>query len=126
MQEHNCQETKYFTVCSMVDEHGASYRDAWFYCPGCKYNHPYRLDLAQPNGAIWEFNGNWDKPTFSPSLLMLNPNKPCHLFVTDGVIRYCGDCGHEYAGKNVKLIPMKDIEDLSWIERLNVKAEVIG
>lgn len=38
-------------------------------------------DQAQPNSTSWEFNGNFEKPTFTPSFL-------CHCgdhgFITDG------------------------------------------
>lgn len=62
---------------------------------------------------IWDFNGDINNPTFTPSLLNRTgsfaeptyidppdiPPTRCHLFVTNGVINYCGDCTHEYNGK---------------------------
>jgi hypothetical protein len=74
-----------------------------------------------PNGASWQFNGDILNPSFTPSLLNrwgvhADPDwKPpendfgkdygkmpysgiCHLFVTGGVINYCGDCTHEMSG----------------------------
>ena len=55
----------------------------------------------------WTFNGDMVKPTVSPSLL-LHPGKEhprCHLFIRDGYLQYLNDCGHELAGKTVKMIP---------------------
>lgn len=71
----------------------------WFHCPGCKGSHAYTI-------PPWTFNGNMEKPTFRASLLC-NPDHPptrCHLFVTDGVIEYCGDCHHSLAGQKVPMV----------------------
>ena len=70
-----------------------------FWCPGCKEYHSF--DVTPGRG--WRFNGDIDKPTFSPSLLY--PSKPirCHLFLRNGMLQFCGDCGHELAGKTVPL-----------------------
>lgn len=85
-----------------------------FWCPGCNESHPYTVPR-------WSFNGDLEKPTFSPSLLIYdiealrnNEKKTkCHLFVTDGKISYCDDCPHELRGKTVDMI---DIEEVSeWL-----------
>jgi hypothetical protein len=37
-------------------------------CPGCKTLHPFHVD---PKHKIrWDFNGDLEKPTFSPSLMV--------------------------------------------------------
>jgi hypothetical protein len=83
-------------------------------------------------GATWSFNGDLNKPTFSPSLLIKGTRfsdvgqadydawavagypdrqgKPfdsvphvCHSVVSDGMIHFLGDCTHELAGKTVPL-----------------------
>lgn len=70
-----------------------------FYCPGCETPHQYMVD---PGGKLcWKFNGDLERSTFSPSLLMTSPGRRCHLFVRDGQIQYCGDCHHDLAGKTV-------------------------
>ncbi len=81
-----------------------------FRCPGCKRNHGVTTG--------WTFNGDVERPTFSPSVLvqgvdditddehariMAGENvaaRPyvCHSFVTDGRIQYLGDCTHAMAG----------------------------
>ena len=67
-----------------------------FFCPGCKELHHY--------DPRWTFNGDMERPTFTPSLLHPRPNhKTCHLFLTDGVIQFLPDCEHELAGKSVPL-----------------------
>lgn len=76
-----------------------------FWCPGCEEPHGYYTVGPQ----AWTFNGNLDKPSFSPSLLLECPKHPdpkqrrCHLFLTDGVIHYCSDSTHALAGKSVPL-----------------------
>jgi hypothetical protein len=74
-----------------------------FHCPPCGFLHSF--------DARWTFNGDFDRPTFSPSLLNTTPNKPappgvverCHLHVRDGKIQYCGDCSHEMSGQTIEM-----------------------
>lgn len=87
-----------------------------FWCPGCKEHHGVWVK-SNPNpvtGATWDFNGNMEKPTFSPSILLTwgpgMPDKRCHLFIRDGQLQYCGDSSHEFAGKTVDMV---DLEHLS-------------
>ena len=76
-----------------------------FWCPGCKTNHLY-LTSRRDGGPTWTFNGNLQKPTFRASLLHPKPPNPvlCHLFVTDGIIEFCGDCTHELKGQKVPMV----------------------
>lgn len=86
-----------------------------FFCPGCKENH--QVWTGEGAGPRWGFNGDYDRPTFTPSVLIQrghhNPRavghpcwcdfeertgrKPikscgvCHSFVTDGQIQFLGD-----------------------------------
>lgn len=93
-----------------------------FFCPGCKEIHQVRVQgLVEGPGPIWSFNGNPDKPTFSPSILV-TWNEPsdvpeefddttkdkkhiCHSYVINGEIRFLNDCTHNLAGQHVKLEP---------------------
>lgn len=74
-----------------------------FWCPGCREHHSYdvRTDGGRPN---WSFNGDMERPTFTPSLFY--PDRICHLFLTDGVIHFLGDCSHKLAGQTVPLEPL--------------------
>ncbi len=83
-----------------------------FYCPGCEDSH--QIDTEK-----WEFNGDFDKPTFSPSYLTwLDPNPKaspefrnglyvtgfrCHSFIKEGQIEYLSDCTNKLAGQTVQL-----------------------
>lgn len=85
-----------------------------FHCPGCKGTHAYWLAHAKGHdGPIWHFNGNQERPTFTPSLRVQSRNESgdtvCHLFVTDGQIIYCGDSTHELAGKTVPMVSFEGI-----------------
>lgn len=79
----------------------------------------------------WQFNGNMERPTFAPSVLVRTGHyvggKPavgcwcdyearlgepapfncylCHSFVRDGMIQFLSDCTHPLAGQTV---PMPD------------------
>ncbi len=73
-----------------------------FHCPGCGYGHAFRT--AGP-GPCWTFNGDDEKPSFTPSL-MCNQNEParrCHSYVTDGRIQFLDDCFHTLKGQTIEL-----------------------
>ncbi len=77
------------------------------YCPGCKTYHVF--------DDRWKFNGDYEKPTFSPSMLIKTnpkdhphhcskaPSRVCHSFVRNGKIEFLSDCSHEYAGQTIDL-----------------------
>ena len=70
------------------------------FCPGCECLHGF--------DERWTFNGDFEKPTFSPSMLV-NKNEPerqCHSFVSNGRIQFLNDCFHQYAGQTL------DLEDI--------------
>lgn len=99
--------------------HGTYY---YFWCPGCKHCHAYVCNApdGKPN---WSFNGNFDKPTFTPSLLIFvtmpdtkERKTCCHLFVTDGKIAYCGDCPHALNGQTVDMVDIPDDYGLPGID----------
>lgn len=76
-------------------------------CPGCDEYH--QIHTENKYGPNWSFNGNMDKPTFSPSLLVNGDlsNKSahrCHSFIRDGKWQFLGDCTHDLAGKTVSMI----------------------
>lgn len=77
------------------------------WCPGCKTMHPL------PDR--WQFDGNLEAPTFSPSFLhrghFNDKDGVCHYILTKGVLNFCGDSTHELAGQTVPLpdLPGEDI-----------------
>jgi hypothetical protein len=90
--------------------------NVYFTCPGCKCDHGVwteqwvkdnNPDGSPIYGPIWEFNGDMNKPTFKPSILVqssyADKHEVCHSFVTDGKIQYLGDCTHELAGQTVEI-----------------------
>jgi hypothetical protein len=82
-----------------------------FHCPGCDKDHA--IQHGAGSGPRWTWNGNKEKPTFSPSVLVRQPwrNEPdriCHSFVSDGNIQFLGDCTHKLAGQTVSLPPYAD------------------
>ena len=70
------------------------------WCPGCKQLHV--IDVEQPNhlGAKWQFDGNAEQPTFTPSINIVGH---CHYFITKGNISFCNDSRHVLAGQTVQL-----------------------
>lgn len=102
-----------------------------FWCLGCDMAHPINVEGGP--GASWSWNGSFEKPTFTPSVLvqfdrlsaegrakdkafhaehgryMTHQELPydikhvCHTFVTDGRIQYLGDCTHALAGQTIDL-----------------------
>ena len=108
-----------------------------FWCPGCDCMHAIKHGDGSP--PRWAWNGDVDKPTFSPSILVRGtkmtakgradadawaaagcPKRDttfesvptvCHSFVTDGRIQFLGDCTHALAGQTVDLPPWTDEEE---------------
>jgi hypothetical protein len=71
-----------------------------FFCPGCGYGHWF---ATGPGGWIW--NGDAEKPTVKPSILQTVTGKRCHLFITDGALKFLGDCEHDLKSKTVPMEP---------------------
>lgn len=80
-----------------------------FWCPGCRRTHSYVVYLDSDRG--WKFNGDGENPTFAPSLLYPESTPRCHLFLRNGRLEFCGDCGHDLANQTVPLpdIPAEDV-----------------
>lgn len=82
----------------------------WVMCPGCKMEHHIHTREAERVGPKWDFDGNYEAPTFSPSLLVTYTWGPeqkqnvCHSFIRKGFWEFLGDCTHEHAGKTIPLI----------------------
>lgn len=106
-----------------------------FRCPGC--NEAHEVQVGGGPGPRWGFNGDYDRPTFTPSILVRSGHfvpghKPgdgcwctfcaedeedgvpgfscrqCHSFVRDGMIQFLGDCSHPLAGQTV---PIPDFDE---------------
>lgn len=95
-----------------------------FWCPGC--NEAHHVTVGDGPGPRWNWNGDVDRPTFTPSVRVSSGHyasdhhddcwctyevrfgEPapfrcgvCHSFVTDGRIQFLGDCTHALAGQTV-------------------------
>lgn len=75
------------------------------FCPACQCGHLF--------DKRWTFNGDVEKPTFTPSMLVnanmqkINPKAiRCHSYVTAGRIQFLSDCTHAMAGQTVELPPI--------------------
>lgn len=107
-----------------------------FWCQGCDSAHGVYVG----HGG-WAFNGNWDRPTFSPSVLVRSGHYAegwkqgdacwctyaaehpedehpflchrCHLFVTEGKIQFLADCTHALAGQTLELTMPRHFMD--WV-----------
>ena len=82
-------------------------------CPACGFEHSFYVDFeghGKHKRSVWSFNGDYEKPTFTPSM-GFNLHKQeehhpvCHSFLRDGVWQYLGDCTHEMANQHVPMIP---------------------
>jgi len=88
-----------------IDSRG-NYLMVWMWCPGCDEHHA--VPITKPsngNGVAWTFNGDEEKPTLSPSILVRHKrdNTVCHSFITDGKIQFLSDSTHKLAGQTVEL-----------------------
>lgn len=88
------------------------------WCQGCGHAHTYPVGKAYSTN--WKFNDNIQSPSFEPSMLIYMPEHTdsdgvlhrqrtrCHYYVTNGEIRYQGDCPHQYSGQNLPLQPIPE------------------
>lgn len=105
---------------------GGGRRGVHYWCQGCRGIHGVVIE----GPGAWGFNGDYDKPTFTPSVLTTgiryeldedgdrDTGKPvrdangepekliCHTFITDGMVQFLDDCGHEFAGQTLPLPPL--------------------
>lgn len=98
---------------------------AWW-CPGCRHAHSIPADMegaiVEAVGERWRYNGNFERPTFTPSVRHFHTKKDgseqtdCHYNITDGQIQFHGDCAHVYAGVTVPMKPLADHSDYGWPE----------
>lgn len=98
------------------DEKHGTYK---FKCPA---GHWHYINTIVPNqqNAQWNFNGDVNNPTFTPSInertgYYVDPNIQgdeewlkknsyhCHFVITDGKIHFCGDCSHGLKGQTINL-----------------------
>lgn len=87
-----------------------------FWCPGCDGAHGVKV--GDGPGPRWGFNGDYDRPTFTPSVMVSYPGSDagvdgappavCHSFVREGRIQFLGDCTHALAGQTVDLQPFDE------------------
>lgn len=73
-----------------------------FFCPSC--------DCYHGANSGWQFNGDGERPTFSPSFRSRGGTRlwegDCHLWVRDGHLHYCDDHGDpRFRGK---VVPMEE------------------
>ena len=63
--------------------------------------------VGRDKHPVWEWNGSFDAPTFTPSILVTGERGKvpfaCHSFVEGGNIRFLNDCTHSLAGQTVPL-----------------------
>lgn len=105
-----------------------------YWCQGCKHTHTVRV--GGENRPAWNWNGDAERPTFTPSVLVtgrdftekgeaeyeawvndgcpgIEPefearDKRCHTFITDGMVQFLSDCTHQYAGQT---LPLPDLPE---------------
>lgn len=79
----------------------------YFKCPGCQVLHM----IPTAGKSAFRFNGDFEKPTISPSVLVqgfLNKSKSiCNFTVTDGNIYFLPNSTHDRADQTVELPDME-------------------
>lgn len=86
------------------------------WCPGCNDRHAWQTASGpNPQGVTWDFDGDTERPTVSPSLLVdygplgyAGQPRRCHSFIQNGQWRFLSDCTHHLAGQTVPMMPVGD------------------
>ena len=81
-------------------------------CPGCGWEHSFRVHAeywGREGRDVWTFNGDYERPTFTGSMLSQNPKRTriCHSYLENGQWRFLGDCTHELVGQTVPMVPIE-------------------
>lgn len=92
-------------------------------CPGCNEGH---MVYVKGDGVpLWDWNGDFECPTFSPSVLVQSVQRltaeevavvrrgeandfasrktQCHFFITNGRIQFLDDCTHALKGQTINM-----------------------
>jgi hypothetical protein len=105
--------------------HRVDYAHVAIWCPGCSEAH-----MLTTNPAGWTFNGDYDAPTFSPSVKVTGNERItegehavlmaggtvtprprcCHSFIVAGRIQFLPDSTHTLAGQTVELPEWDDVD----------------
>lgn len=97
-----------------------------YWCQGCDMLH--QIKVGQGPGPRWGWNGDVERPTFTPSVLVrwhqwvppaydeetvakirsgeivqTRVEHVCHTFITGGLVQFLGDCTHQFAGQTLDL-----------------------
>jgi len=105
-------------------KYGTGELEHW--CPGCETVHGFAIDKPNYYGAKWVWDGNVEKPSFTPSMnITVNPtgNKyyqaglstdVCHYFLKAGEIQFLNDCTHKFKGQTVSLPDLPNRYAKDW------------
>ena len=86
---------------------------------GWMINCPYCGWHVIPNKRNWKFNGNYEKPTFTPSIDETSnppghkdyrpdvPTRRCHFTITDGKMTLHKNCTHGLKSTTVDMKPFE-------------------
>lgn len=111
----------------ITNTNGVAYDVLVFWCPGCeivgedgeKQAGAHMLPITDPGDGRpqWNFSGDVEHPTLSPSILsrvkyrrvgdVVSP-LVCHSFMKQGMLEFLGDCTHQYANQTIPLPPLPD------------------
>lgn len=94
----------------------AQYQCLKFICPGCALDGSTGMHMLPVNcnnhEPSWNFDGNLDAPTLSPSILTRGGpemGSRCHSYLEAGKFRFLEDSTHELAGQTD--VPLPDLPD---------------
>lgn len=98
-----------------MTNHGPS---VW--CPGCRYPHVFNApETPTRDGASWKWNGDMQRPTFDPSMLVKighpiegtgpawqwDMRTTCHSYLRNGQWQFLDDSVHSLRNQTVNVEP---------------------
>ena len=86
------------------------------WCPGCSMQHPFRIaSPGDPSLPVWTWDGDLERPTFGPSLLVHGSYHRCadeHLVQCAGAD--CGHLGHRVLGDGTLWVAGPHTTEPAW------------
>ena len=80
-------------------------KSCFVWCPGCVHVHVF---WVTGEGPTWDWDGNLEKPTFSPSHLVRGGSRDitCHSYLREGVWEFLPDSTHPLAGQKIEIVKL--------------------
>lgn len=84
---------------------GDDWYDDWYYESYARYDK----DWQSWRDGSWTWNGDMESPSLVPSIVTKVGKHVCHSWITDGKVKFFGDCTHEFKDQTLDLLELEEL-----------------